>query len=248
MLRMDSSGYRHWAKAPPDTRLYAIGDIHGRLDLLDQMQEMIRSDARSSSATRFVVVYLGDYIDRGPASRGVIDRLLDDPLNDFERVHILGNHEEIMLQFLDHGLRAEPWFTHGARETYMSYGLEAPQPSDSLAFPAARAALRERLPAHHRAFLEGLTLSHREGDYLFVHGGIRPGVALDAQDPHDLVWIRYEFLESDVDFGVCVVHGHTPEPEPTVKRNRIGLDTGAWRTGVLTCAVIEGDSVRILQT
>jgi serine/threonine protein phosphatase 1 len=248
MLRMDASGYRQWAKAPPGSRIYAIGDIHGRLDLLDEMQELIRFDARSSSATRFVIVYLGDYIDRGPSSREVIDRLLDDPLGDFERIHILGNHEEIMLKFLDHGVLGGPWFTHGARETYMSYGLDAPQPTDELAFPAARAALRARLPARHRAFLDGLAVSHREGDYLFVHGGVRPGVALDAQDPHDLIWIRHEFLDSEADFGVCVVHGHTPEPAPTLKRNRIGLDTGAWRTGTLSCAAIEGDSVRILQT
>lgn len=248
MVTLGPDGYRHWARTPEETRVYAIGDVHGRLDLLDDMHAMIRDDARSAQGRRLVVVYLGDYIDRGPQSREVLDRLLDAPLAGVETVYLRGNHEEIMLGFLDFGIRGESWFTYGGRETLQSYGVAAPLPTAESEFPAARAALRQALPARHRAFLDALKLSHREGDYLFVHAGVKPGVLLEAQEARELLWIRHEFLDSDVDFGVCVVHGHTPEERPTVKSNRIGIDTGACWTGRLTCAVIEDDRVRLLQT
>lgn len=250
MLRMDRHGYRHWAHTPAGTRIYAIGDVHGRLDLLDEMHELIRNDAESAApGTRLMVVYLGDYIDRGPRSREVIDRLLDNPLPpDFEIVYIRGNHEDIMLGFLDAGTRAASWFRHGGHETLQSYGLEAPLPITEDEFPAARQALGERLPAAHRAFLDATKVMHREGDYLFVHAGIRPGVKLEKQDSTDLMWIRHEFMDSEAHFGVCVVHGHTIEARPAITDQRIGLDTGAYYTGVLSCAAIEGNAVRFLQT
>lgn len=248
MLKMDWHGYRHWARAPAATRIYAIGDVHGRLDLLDEMHDLIRADAGSADGRRIVVVYLGDYIDRGPRSREVIDRFLDNPLGDFETVYLRGNHEDIMLGFLDFGTRGGPWFRHGGRETLQSYGIEAPHPTAEHDFPAAQAALRERLPAAHRAFLDRTRISHREGDYLFVHAGVRPGVAIADQDPNDFMWIRHEFMEAKANFGVCVVHGHTIEERPAVTDHRIGLDTGAYYTGQLTCAVIEDDAVRLLQT
>jgi serine/threonine protein phosphatase 1 len=250
MLRMDRHGYRHWARAPAGTRVYAIGDVHGRLDLLDEMHVLIRNDAEAAPpGIRRLVVYLGDYIDRGPRSREVIDRLLDNPMcPDFEAVYLRGNHEDIMLGFLDFGSRAASWFRHGGRETLQSYGLEAPQHTAEAEFPAACEALRQRLPPAHRAFLDSTQVMHREGDYMFVHAGIRPGVKLEKQDPNDFMWIRHEFMDSDAKFGVCVVHGHTIEARPAITDNRIGLDTGAYASGVLSCAVIEDDTVRFLQT
>jgi len=247
---MDRRGYRHWARTPSGTRVYAVGDIHGRLDLLDEMHLLISDDADTAvPGQRKVVVYLGDYIDRGPHSRGVIDRLLANPMaRDFETVYLRGNHEDIMLGFLDAGTRGTSWFRHGGRETLQSYGLDAPHPSDERAFPAARKALREELPAHHRAFLDATRLMHREADFLFVHAGIRPGVAIERQDPNDFMWIRHEFMDSEANFGVCVVHGHTIEARPAITEHRIGLDTGAYYTGVLSCAVLEDDVVRFLQT
>lgn len=248
MLKMDGRGYRHWARTPPETRIYAIGDLHGRLDLLDDMHDLIRDDARLARGRRTVVVYLGDYIDRGPHSRELIDRLLDRPVPEFETVYLRGNHEDIMLGFIDFGTRGAPWFRHGGRETLESYGIAAPQSGDEADFPAAQKALRRRLPASHRAFLDATVISHREGDYLFVHAGIKPGVAIADQDLNDFMWIRHEFMESEVDFGVCVVHGHTIEKRAVVKRNRIGLDTGAYASGQLSCAVLEDDRVRLLKT
>ena len=153
-----------------------------------------------------------------------------------------------MLGFLDFGTRGAPWFRHGGRETLQSYGIEAPLPTEEHEFPAARAALRARLPAAHRTFLDRTRVSHREGDYLFVHAGVRPGVAIADQDPNDFMWIRHEFMDSEAHFGVCVVHGHTIEARPAITDQRIGLDTGAYYTGVLSCAAIEGDAVRFLQT
>jgi len=250
MLRMDRHGYRHWARAPAGTRIYAIGDVHGRLDLLDEMHVLIRNDAEAAAqGLRRLVVYLGDYIDRGPRSSAVIDRLLENPMSpDFECVYLRGNHEDIMLGFLDSGSRAAPWLRHGGRETLQSYGLDAPQPGAEAEFPAARTALGERLPPAHRAFLDATQAMHREGDYVFVHAGIRPGVRLDKQDPNDFMWIRHEFMDSDANLGVCVVHGHTIEARPAITDNRLGLDTGAYASGVLSCAVIEDDTVRFLQT
>lgn len=251
---MDRLGYRHWAHTPAGTRIYAIGDLHGRLDLLDEMHLLIRHDAQSGPQAavpgqRLVVVYLGDYIDRGPRSKGVIERLLDNPMApDFETVYLRGNHEDIMLGFLDAGTRGAPWFRHGGRETLQSYGVPAPEHTAEDEFPAARQALRDQLPTAHRAFLDATQVMHREGDFLFAHAGIRPGVKIEKQDPNDFMWIRHEFMDSDKKLEVCVVHGHTIEARPAITDNRIGLDTGAYATGVLSCAVIEGDAVRFLQT
>lgn len=238
---------RHWAKAPPATRIYAIGDMHGRLDLLDRMHAQIQGDAAGAPAAR-LVVYLGDYVDRGPDSRALVERLVREPLAGFEAVHLMGNHESLMLEFLGHGTRAAAWLINGGDATLQSYGVKPPSPYAEAEHPAARRRLQDAMPASHRRFFESLRLSYRAGDYLFVHAGVRPEVPLDAQDPGDLVWIREVFLNSDADFGACVVHGHTIGGAPVFKKNRIGLDTGAYRTGTLSCAVLEGDTVRILQT
>lgn len=235
------------ARPPDDTVVYAVGDIHGCLGLLLSLQRQIAEDMAGREASRRVIVYLGDYIDRGPDSRGVIEHLASNPLPDCESVHLMGNHDRWLLDFLDDPGCGEPWLMNGARPTLSSYGV-ANVSGESL--PARLQALRDgldkALPAHHRAFFEGLRHSHAEGDYFFAHAGVRPGVPLEEQEPHDLLWIREEFLYSDEDFGKVVVHGHTPGHTPEDHRNRIAVDTGAFMSGRLTAAVLEGTKRRFL--
>ena len=228
--------------------MYAIGDIPGRLDLLATLEALIRDDAAAAPEARKVVVYLGDYVDRGPDSRGVIEHLLAEPLAGFECVHLIGNHESMMLDFLRDVAMGPGWLWNGGDATLESYGVAAPIGwSDRDLLEAARSGLAAALPADHRAFLDRLARSHREGDYLFVHAGIRPGVGLDAQDPNDLIWIREPFLESTAEHGVVVVHGHTIAREPQYRDNRIGIDTGAYRTGQLTALRLEGEQCALLE-
>ncbi len=231
--------------ATHSSRIYAIGDIHGRLDLLMRLQDKIRADAARSRARRRVIVYLGDYVDRGPDSQAVVEHLAQNPLEGFETVHLKGNHEDMMLRFLAGEPVARIWFMNGGMETLRSYGVTGLVED----LPAiARAALARGVPEGHRQFLGGLALSHTEGDYLFVHAGIRPGVPLARQGEADLLWIREEFLDSDASHGKVVVHGHTISPRPEVRANRIGIDTGAFMTGRLTALVLEEDDASFLAT
>jgi serine/threonine protein phosphatase 1 len=233
-------------RVPEGTRVYAIGDIHGRLDLLVEIERRIADDAAAAQAARNVVVYLGDYVDRGSQSREVIDRLIDRPLPGFERILLLGNHEDSMLQFLVDVQIGPAWLAYGGAATLLSYGIGPPDSDRD--FIRVQEDLRAKLPERHLAFLRGLKLRHVEGDYFFVHAGVRPGIPLDDQRPGDLLWIRDEFLLSDRDFGKIVVHGHTIAKTPDIKRNRIGIDTGAFASGTLTCLVLQGDSWSFLQT
>lgn len=245
-----------WIPAPgrvPDgVRVYAIPDIHGRADLLERLLDAIDQDLSrtGSDLDRVVGVFLGDYIDRGPRSRRVLDILTNGLPKRLETVFLMGNHEQFVLSFLD-GL-GEPagWLFNGGVETLISYGVPVP---DSVYMSREgenhlRAALLDALPERHMVFLRNLRLMHQEGEYLFVHAGIRPGVAHDRQSPEDLLWIRGPFLTSSADLGAVVVHGHTITPRPLVLNNRIGLDTGAHETGRLTCGVLEGERLRFLRT
>jgi serine/threonine protein phosphatase 1 len=215
---------------------------------------MIAEDAESAGGMRKVVVYIGDYVDRGPDSEGVIDMLIEKPLAGFERCHLKGNHEDFMIQFMQTGAGGDHWMMNGARATMESYGVdfhalaEGAQGTAADIFAAARRALVEGVPDSHKAFLAGLALHHVEGDYLFAHAGVRPGVPLAAQRAQDLMWIREEFLDSDADHGHVVVHGHTIRDRPVVCANRIGIDTGAVRSGRLTALVLEDDARRFLST
>jgi len=234
---------------PTGTRVYAIGDVHGCASLLDRLHAKIRADAADAPEPRKVVVYLGDYVDRGSDSAGVIDRLLDDPLPGFERVFLKGNHEDFMLRFLEKSSSGEVWLMNGGGSTLASYGVTESRPRDSAAHVHGLAdAFRDRLPAAHRRFLEGLELTHREGDYLFVHAGVRPGTRLDEQMEDDLLWIREPFLGSLEDRGYVVVHGHTPVDAPEVLFNRINVDTGAVWTRRLTAVVLHGRERYFLDT
>ncbi len=235
-------------RVPAGFRVYGIGDIHGRRDLLAALRQRILSDAESAGPGRRVVVYVGDYVDRGPESRGVIDLLVEEPLPGFESVYLLGNHEAFLLRFLEDESAGLLWMMNGGEATCRSYGIDpqtAPHVADRM--PWLQAELRARIPLAHMAFLDGLVLSHEEGDYLFVHAGLRPGVPLRDQDPEDLIWIREPFLSSDQDHGKVVIHGHTPTSGPVLRRNRIGIDTGACFGGPLTAVVLEDDRQRFIQ-
>ena len=232
------------------TVVYAVGDIHGRADLLDRLVAGIEADARTRSEPRKVLVYLGDYVDRGPDSRLVIDRLIAQGGDGIERVFLKGNHEDAMLRFLDDAAVGRSWLGFGGDATLLSYGVDPfdVPPGATSRFEYVRARFRENLPAEHRAFLEGLASLHAEGGYFFAHAGVRPGVALNRQNPEDLMWIREEFLHSREDFGKVVVHGHTIRPRPEVRPNRIGVDTGAVFSDVLTCVVLSGAGHGFIQT
>lgn len=231
---------------PDDTVVYAIGDVHGRIDLLEDLERKIQRDAEGRGASRRVIVYLGDFVDRGYQSRDVIDHLLAPGPAGFERVFLQGNHEEFLLRFLEDSSVARSWFANGGIETLMSYGVEVSMAvADS---SRVQADFKGAFPPSHRQFLESLPDMHREGDYVFVHAGIRPGVALDDQDPEDLRWIRGEFLDDNRDHGAVIVHGHTVEDDPVDRPNRIGVDTGAYATSRLTCVVLEGRARDFLAT
>jgi calcineurin-like phosphoesterase family protein len=234
---------------PPGSRIYAIGDIHGRVDLLRRLHRLIHEDAYQRQAPRNVVVYLGDYIDRGEASPAVIDLLLDEPLPSFQSVHLKGNHEDTMLRFLADTAIGASWMLYGGADTVASYGIRPPPFTGGAGeLERVQRELRARLPERHHRFLAGLRLFHEEGDYLFAHAGVRPNVPLDRQQEEDLLWIRDEFLLSDAEFGKIIVHGHTITEQPDVQRNRIGIDTGAFASGTLTCLVLEGSDWSFLQT
>lgn len=226
-------------------RLYAVGDIHGCLPQLEQLLELIARDSHGARG-RNHVVFVGDYIDRGPDSKGVIDRLLA-PMRGFTTTWLLGNHDQTLLDFLGDPSLYREWKNFGAAETLVSYGVSPPRFDDDAAFAVARDQLRQCMPDEHIAFLRRLEEWAVFGDYFFVHAGIRPGIPLDQQDKQDLMWIRGEFLDSQSDFGKVIVHGHTPVDQPESKPNRIGIDTGAYATGRLTAVVLEGTERRFLQ-
>jgi serine/threonine protein phosphatase 1 len=238
------------AAVPPGTRVYAIGDVHGRLDLLQDLHRLILDHAREYPVPRRVIVHIGDYIDRGYQSRQTIDYLLDSPLAGFQMIHLLGNHERTLLEFLDEIATGPAWLRYGGRETLFSYDIEWDRDLDCSEESLRRiqADLRRKLPRRHRQFFGSLPLTHEEGDYLFVHAGIRPGVPLNRQAPDDLLWIRDEFLTSTADHGKVVVHGHSISDQPVLRPNRIGIDTGAFATGRLTCLVLEGNQRSFLST
>lgn len=237
------------ARVPEGERVYAIGDIHGRLDLLRMLVAAIADEQEDLPPARTTVVFVGDYVDRGPDSRAVIDWLIERPLPAFERVHLRGNHEDWFERFLSDIAVGPSWLYCGGVETLASYGIRAAPGADKMhLLRALQAELAAALPASHRASLRGLERYRAIGGYLFVHAGVRPGVALEAQSPDDMLWIREEFLHARGDHGHVVVHGHTIANEVEVHENRIGIDTGAFATNVLSCLVLEADRYRLIQT
>jgi serine/threonine protein phosphatase 1 len=225
-------------------RVYAVGDIHGRLDLLRELYARIEDDMDGPAS----IVFLGDYVDRGPDSAGVVDFLLDAVEPRHGPVFLKGNHEDLWRRFLDEPEVGPAWFATGAATTLASYGIRDGLTGQQPDFPALSAQLRQAMPPAHHAFLDGLALNHRSGDYVFAHAGIRPRVPLERQDPGDLMWIRREFLSADGFGGLCVVHGHSQVTEAVDLPHRIAVDTGAYHSGRLTCVVLDGGTRRFLST
>lgn len=240
-----------WPRGKVDGQLiYAVGDIHGCYDQLRRLLTQIASDAEASANGRTTtIIFLGDYVDRGPASRQVLDALCWlKRRRPFHLQFLKGNHEEVMLGYIATPVRAREWLRFGGSETLQSYGVTPPAPDDPPeAHLAARDDLLERLPVAHLRFLEDLELMVGVGDFAFVHAGIKPGVALSRQEEEDLLWIREEFIGSEESHGRIIVHGHTWDSDrPQVRPHRIGIDTGAYETGVLSALRIEDDHLSIL--
>jgi calcineurin-like phosphoesterase family protein len=239
--RRDTSaqGYRVPASLPDGVRIYAVGDIHGRSDLLSSLLRRIEADCRQRRAERAITVFVGDYIDRGPHSRDVIDLLLRwRERND--AVFLRGNHETFLPRFLSDSKTLHDWRRCGGLETLLSYGLQPTINPDEDEQARLADQLADSLPKEHLDFLESLDPFYSCGDFLFVHAGIRPGLPIDEQAEEDLLWIREEFLSYEQPFEQFVVHGHTPVEVADLRSNRINIDTGAFATGRLTCIVIEG--------
>jgi serine/threonine protein phosphatase 1 len=229
---------------PPGTRVYAVGDVHGRLDLLQETLVKIDRHRAAYPIAKSIEVLLGDYIDRGPSSFDVIE-LLSSRVRE-GTICLKGNHEAFLLNFLQAPSVLTTWQHCGGLETLLSYGIEPPLKPSAKEQEKLAGLLANRLPAHQYNFLISLPLCFTLGDYFFVHAGVRPGIDLTCQSAEDLLWIRNDFLSYEGSFGKIVVHGHTPVSEPEIYDNRINLDTGAFATGNLTCAVFEDDRIMFL--
>jgi serine/threonine protein phosphatase 1 len=228
-------------RLPEGRRVYAVGDVHGCLDRLVALHWAVAADLAARPVRDSVLVHLGDYVDRGPDSAGVIWLLAGTvaaPVS--RRVDLKGNHEAMMMMALsDGGRAASQWLDNGGEQTLESYRVAEPtrvRPKE----------WRNAIPASHTAWINNLDMMHREGTYVFVHAGIRPGLSLKSQNREDLMWIREPFLSDKSPRDVVVVHGHTPRPQPDVCETRIGIDTGAVMGGALTCLVLEEDTLRFL--
>jgi serine/threonine protein phosphatase 1 len=229
----------------PNDRIYAIGDVHGRVDLLRNVLEAVDSDIRHHPDRRCITVLLGDYIDRGPDSKGVIE-MLAARMQSRPTACLMGNHELMLLRFLQDPESWDAWSASGGIPTIISYGIRPPQwPTSDQKLELAR-ALASALPQHHYTFLVNLPFVFESGDILCVHAGLKPGVPVERQQPEDLTWIREEFLAYRGDFGRFIVHGHTPVEEPDIRCNRINIDTGAYATGRLSCVILENEKLTLL--
>jgi serine/threonine protein phosphatase 1 len=224
---------------PKGRRAYVVGDVHGRLDLLDLLLDKIDSDIHERGPRETLLVFVGDLIDRGPNSAQVVERLRTYRRAGVRPVFLLGNHEEVLLRLLDGDASLIPgWLRFGGAQCLESYGAD-PAQLRSMSDSDAITAIRQAISKEHVAFLKGFADTCRFGDYLFVHAGIRPGVSLDDQRQSDLRWIRDPFLLDDTDHGFVVVHGHTIRSRVEERSNRIGIDTGAYSSGILTALAIE---------
>ncbi len=235
-------------RTPRGYRAYAVGDVHGRLDLLDRILEVIEEDAGRRPARKTLLVFLGDLIDRGPDSRGVVERLRTFRHDRIKPYFLAGNHEEVLLRLLagERGILAS-WLQFGGAECLASYGVD-PSALAGRSEGIGLAIVKQAIPDIHANFLGSFADTLSFGDYLFVHAGIRPGIDLPLQSQADLRWIRSPFLDHDDDHGFVVVHGHTISDTVDERPNRIGIDTGAYRTGVLTALVLEGEDRWTLDT
>lgn len=231
---------------PEGTRIYVVGDIHGELDLLEELHEKMLADTADQPDAQIVQIFLGDYIDRGPDSKGVVDWLMRAPPAGWQRICLKGNHETMVHDFLEDSKTLKRWQQLGASQTLRSYGVRLSDSHKKVSAGAQQADFAKKMPNKHRKFYNDLPLFFEMGSYFFVHAGIRPDRALHEQEEQDLLWIRDEFLNSKRDFGKIIVHGHTPVSKPKIRRNRINIDTGAYMSGKLACLVLENDEQRFL--
>jgi serine/threonine protein phosphatase 1 len=232
-------------RVPDGTLVYCVGDIHGRDDLLRDMSEHIDADVKTRSFDRAVTVFLGDYIDRGPGSKRVLEQLAGGEWPT-SIIGLAGNHEEFLKDFLDDAAVLDFWRSQGGLATLHSYDVDVGPAMAGRDFAEAQLEFTSCFPKYHRDFLETLKISMCIGDYFFCHAGVRPGVVLDRQSRDDLLNIREPFLSGEAEYGKLVVHGHTPALAPEIRLNRIGIDTGAYATGRLTCLVLERDQQSFL--
>lgn len=233
------------AKGPEGIRIYAIGDVHGHLELLTEMHARIAEEIGRDNPADWRIIHLGDLVDRGPDSRGVIEYLMAATARDNRIVVLTGNHDAAFLDFLAEPDPESLFARHGGVETAGSYGVVL-RTGDSAALRASHSELARAVPDSHQRFLRSLPRSASFGDFFFCHAGIRPGIALDRQDPQDLIWIRNEFLNYPGLHPKVVVHGHTPQAEPEVMANRVNVDTGVYYSGALTALVIDGAEKRLI--
>lgn len=224
-----------------EVRIAAVGDLHGRLDLLERLEPVLDAAAQDPSR-RLIEVYLGDYVDRGANPRAVLERLMRrTALTDRTVICLAGNHEHMLLGALERDSDFASWLDFGGQSTLQSYGIPPARAAADL--PGTRAALARAIPRSHIDFLTSLPLSFAHGGFFFAHAGARPGVPLEAQTARDLLWIRQPFLGTSANLGAVVVHGHTPTRKAVFRLNRIGIDTGAYQTGILTCLLVTSDGV-----
>ena len=229
------------ASTPPNHRLYVVGDIHGRLDLLTRLLAMIEADALHYPDKTRKLIFLGDYIDRGLDSRGVLERLTQPFTQGLEVLFLRGNHDDRMIRFLEGQFDVvSTWLQYGGIATFASYGVNATAGIPQSKLPTLRDELKNKVPQAHQDFLHRTLFAATFGDYYFVHAGVNPALTLEEQRPADQMWIRDVFLDSGIDFGKIIVHGHTIVAEPENRANRIGIDTGAFASGTLTCLVLDG--------
>lgn len=231
----------------PRHRIYCIGDIHGRYDLLKQIHQAIIADAIAYPHA-ISIIYIGDYIDRGSQSMQVIDYLLSDPLPDFENIFLLGNHEQVLLEFLHDPISAAAWFNFGGLSTLVSYDVKITGIPRQDQLNDLSLAFQEKIPEAHLQFFQQLINCYEKDGYYFVHAGILPGVKLKHQRAEDMLWIRDKFLDNTRFHGKVIVHGHSITATPVIYDNRIGIDTGAYSSGVLSCLVLEDEEQRFLST
>ncbi len=227
---------------PDDVRVYAVGDIHGRSELLGKMLQAIETDAAAHPAQKAIQIFLGDYIDRGFYSKEVVEMLVTPPPKGHERVCLMGNHEEALLHFLQDPNILRDWANFGGYATLASYGIPIPDFMSPEKLARVRDDFEKHLPPAHLAFFRNLNLRHSVGDYLFVHAGIQPDVALEKQRPEDLLWIRESFLRHEPYHEHYIVHGHTPVPQPDIRHNRANIDVSSATKGQLCCLVLSGDT------
>lgn len=232
-------------RVPAGKRIYAIGDIHGRADLLSTLFVRIDNDLNARPNSDVLEIFLGDYVDRGPESREVIDLLIE-RRRGRTAMFLKGNHEYYVTRFLAEPDILSKWKNIGGLDTVLSYGVTPVRRENSQWQQEVATALGLAMPESHYKFFHSLPLSFTCGDFFFAHAGVRPGVPLSQQRQQDLLWIREDFLWHEQDFGKVIVHGHTPTKDPEIRSNRINIDTGAYATGRLTCLVLERDEIRFL--